>query len=290
MSFCQKYQSDNIKNKKNPLQVLLSNYNNRAIKDKRASLFASRKGSMTVEAAIVLPILLCSLMGMLLWGKVLLLDQEMQTALLETGRQLARKEYILSKNDAEGSSIYTADLLFHKNKVQGNATKGMEVSGISFLGSEYKRQTKEVHLCMRYQVKLNTILLGTWKLSLKGEVTQKAWNGYAPAAGEQNGQGEEYVYVTSDGRVYHTDGQCYHLHITVHETMDVTQYYEGKTKYKPCEHCIHKGEKQTSTLYIPEEGDCYHTDPSCSGLTRTVWYIKKNEVGDLKPCSHCSGG
>ena len=80
MSFCQKYQSDNIKNKKNPLQVLLSNYNNRAIKDKRASLFASRKGSMTVEAAIVLPILLCSLMGMLLWGKVLLLDQEMQTA------------------------------------------------------------------------------------------------------------------------------------------------------------------------------------------------------------------
>ena len=60
--------------KKNPLRVHL--HCKKTKKGKRTSLFASQSGSMTVEAALVLPLLLCVFFGILLWAKVLVLNQE----------------------------------------------------------------------------------------------------------------------------------------------------------------------------------------------------------------------
>ncbi|MDO4553948.1 MAG: pilus assembly protein [Lachnospiraceae bacterium] len=242
---------------------------------------------MTIEAAIVLPLLLCAFMGILMWAQVMMADQEMQTALLETGRQLARKEYLLSEKGQEGASVKVSGVLFRQIQRQENGASAKFVSGISLAGSEYRESSKELYLHLQYKVKINTLLLGNWQLRLRGGLIQKAWNGYAPAEGETTDKGSDYVYVTEDGEVYHTDGQCYHLHVTISETTDVDPYYDGKTSYRPCEHCIHKGDGRAGVLYIPKEGDCYHTDPSCSGLTRTVHYVKKEEIGDLRPCSHC---
>lgn len=285
MFFYYREKTDIQYQQKNPLQVQL-HYKLQVYK--RTSLFASNRGSMTVEAAVILPVLICALMGILLWGKVFLVNQTMETALLETGRQLARKEYMLSDQGTEGSSIYTARVCFQKNQKQGNAAGGVEITGLNFVGSEYDKQTKEIHLRIQYKVRIPLFLLGTWQIRIKGGINQKAWNGYAPSDGRGTTGNQDYVYVTEDGNVYHQDGQCYHLHITVHETEDVTPYYNGKTKYRPCEHCINKKDGRTDTLYIPEEGDCYHSDPSCSGLTRTVHYVKKDEIGTMRPCSHCS--
>lgn len=265
-----------------PLQVHLHSK-----KDKRTSLSASQQGSMTIEATVVLPVLLCALIGILLFAKVLIINQEMESALLETARQMARKEYLFSEKGGEGASLVLTRSLFQKNKKQGDAAKGISVSGCNFLGSEYDEQSKEIHLKVNYKIKIPLLLLGTWQIPVSTGISQKAWNGYAPALGESSSGSQEYVYVTADGEVYHKDGQCYHLHVTVHETSNVDEYYDGKTVYKPCEHCIHKGDKRSSLLYIPEEGDCYHSDPSCGSLTRTVRYVKKEESAGMKPCSHC---
>lgn len=274
---------------KNPLQVQL-HYKFRI--HKRTSLFASgrvrNRGSMTVEAAVILPLFICALMGIIIWAKVFIANQTMETALLETGRQLARKESIQSSQGTEGNSIYMARALFQKNQKQGNASGGVELSGLNFLGSEYDTQTKEIRLRIQYKIRIPLFLLGTWQLRIKGGINQKAWNGYAPSGGQEPAQNQDYVYVTENGEVYHRDGQCYHLHITIHETKDVMPYYNGKTGYRPCEYCIQKKEGKADILYIPEEGDCYHSDPSCSSLTRTVHYVKKNETGTMRPCSHCS--
>ena len=268
-----------------PLQVLLHNIKRT---DKRTSLSASREGSMTVEAAMVLPVLLCAFMGILLLAKVFLINYEMETALLETGRQLARKEYLFSKKEKEGASVSLARILFQNNKKRGDAGWGVSVSGISFYGSEYEESSREIHLKLSYKIRIPLLLMGSWQIRMNREIVQKAWNGYAPLPGEQSSKNQDFVYITTDGEVYHKDGQCYHLHITVHETEGVEDYYNGKTGYRPCEYCISKGEGKAAVLYIPEEGDCYHDDPSCGGLTRTVRYVKKEEAAGMRACSHCS--
>lgn len=273
-----------INKKQIPLQVRQHNIKKQ---DKRTSLSASQEGSMTVEAAVVLPVLLCALMGILLLAKVMIINQEMEAALLETGRQITRKECLLSQKGKEGAGIALAGILFQNNQKQGDGGLGVSVSGLNFIGSEYKEESKEIYLKMNYKVRVPLLLLGTWKLPFSTGIVQKAWNGYAPASGEFNASNQEYVYITEDGEVYHKDGQCYHLHITVHETEDVDDYYDGKTAYRPCEYCIHRQNKKAAVLYIPEEGDCYHSDPACGGLTRTVRYVKKEDAAGMRPCSHC---
>lgn len=267
-----------------PLQVHLHSIKKN---NKRTSLSASQQGSMTVEATVVLPILLCAFIGILLFAKVLMVNQEMETALLETARQLARKEYIFSEKGKEGASIALVNTFFQKNRKQGDAGKGISIRGLNFHGSKYEEQSKEIHLKVNYRIKVPLLLFGTWQIPICTEISQKAWDGYAPALGEESIHSQEYVYVTTDGEVYHQDGQCYHLHITVHETEDVDKYYDGKTVYRPCEYCIHKKDEKSVVLYIPEEGDCYHSDPSCGSLTRTVRYVNKKEIAGMRPCSNC---
>lgn len=275
----------NQKNKKIiPLQVHQHNIKKR---DKRTSLSASQRGSITVEAAVVLPVLLCALIGILFLAKVLVVNQEMETALLETARQVARKEALFSEKEREGTGISFAGSLFQKNRKQGDVSRGLTVTGVSFFGSEYRKESKEIKLYLTYKIKVPMLLLGNRQIRIRTGICQKAWNGYAPASGEENSQNQEYLYVTTDGEVYHKDGQCYHLHINIRETKEVDVYYNGQTSYRPCRYCIRKGEGRASALYIPSEGDCYHSDPSCSGLTRTVRYVKKEEAEGMRPCSHC---
>lgn len=253
--------------------------------EKRTSQSASMEGTMTVEASLVLPLLLCALVGLLLWGKIFILQQEVETALLETARQLGKKEYLYTTRGQEGSSLYLGRTLFLKQKQQEDFTKELTVSSYSFLGSRYRKNTGEVDLRVDYKVTVPMLLLGTWKVPLQARVCQKAWNGYYPTAAERNAV-DGYVYITEDGEVYHRDSQCYHLHITIKEIRQVDAYYKGETPYDACSFCVEKGEKKKK-LYITEDGDCYHEDSSCSGLTRRVHVVTLEEGSTRRPCKDC---
>ena len=249
--------------------------------------FRAEDGGVTVEAAIIIPLLLCACVGILLWGKVFLIHQEIETALLETARQVARQEAVLSLHDQEGTGILSAAALFAANRKQGDKIGGIEVSSVNLIGSEYREETKEVYLRAEYVVKIPALLLGTWKLRLKTSVVQKAWNGYTQdVLGSGN---SEYVYITAHGTSYHRDSQCYHLHVTIEEVTSTDDYYSGNTSYRACEYCV-SGDRDKSILYISEDGECYHEDLSCGGLTRTVSYVAIGQTGGRRPCADCSGG
>lgn len=282
---------NNISDKVTPLRVHSHIQRHRKRTSQSVSLkeeICSEDGGVTLEAAIIIPLLLCSFVGILLWGKVFLIHQEIETALLETARQIARQEAVLSMHDQEGTGILSAAVLFADNRKQGDKIGGIEVSSVSLIQSEYRKETKEVFLKAGYTVKIPTLLLGTWKLPLKSSVVQKAWNGYAPPAAT-GGQSTEYVYITEHGTSYHKDSQCYHLHVTIEEVQDTGTYYNGDTSYRPCEYCV-SGDKDKNTLYISEDGECYHEDLSCGGLTRTVSYVELGQTGGRRPCTDCCGG
>lgn len=276
------YDNNSLKNKNKPLRVQSHTYYRLR---KRTSQSASEEGSMTVEAAIIIPVFLCAFLGILLWAKVFLVHLEVETALLETARQIARQEALLTMQEKEGTGILSANILFSKNRKQGTEMNGLEVSSVSLLQSEYRKETREICLKASYTVKIPVLLLGKWRVPLNTSVIQKAWNGYTSEV-DENGRQKEYVYITEHGTAYHKDSQCYHLHVTVREVTNVTDYYDGRTSLRPCEFCVSE-EGRKSLLYICEDGECYHEDLSCGGLTRTVRYVEIGEVGGRSPCADC---
>ena len=83
----------------------------------------------------------------------------------------------------------------------------------------------------------------------------KAWSGY-----EREGwmdTGNDTVYVTETGLVYHKDYHCSHLdpsiRMTHFGTGRGTSAMKNGGKYYPCEHCV-KGNGETFILRIRETG------------------------------------
>ena len=59
---------------------------------KRASCFASCKGSATVETAMVLPVFLCAVCTLLMIGQMLLAEGEVQHSVVKTAAICAKQE------------------------------------------------------------------------------------------------------------------------------------------------------------------------------------------------------
>ena len=107
-----------------------------------------------------------------------------------------------------------------------------------------------------YQVKIPVPVFGIRPVKCRETMKIKAWSGY-----EKEGlsdMGNDTVYVTENGLVYHKD---YH-----------------------CEHCM-KG--NAGTIYITNFGDRYHSSLSCSGLKRTIYAIPVSEAAGKGACSKC---
>lgn len=67
------------------------------------------------------------------------------------------------------------------------------------------------------------------------------WNGYEIPEPED----EEYIYITENGRVYHTNRECTHIRLSVR----VVEATEALREYRPCENA--------QTKYRIRQEDCY---------------------------------
>lgn len=61
---------------------------------------------------------------------------------------------------------------------------------------------------------------------------------------------------------------------------------ESGGKYHACEKCV-KDSSMSGNVYITKYGDRYHNSLSCSGLKRTVKMVNIDSVSDLRECSKC---
>lgn len=118
----------------------------------------------------------------------------------------------------------------------------------------------------------------------------RAWNGrISEDYYDKAQQKHEYVYVTDNGSVYHTDADCTHIKLSIKTASgknirNMRNRY--KEKYKPCEKCI-KGSLEQGVVYITDTGNRYHSSHSCSGLKRTVKMVDIAETGAMRECTRC---
>lgn len=218
-----------------------------------------RRGSLTVETAMVLPIfLLCCLSIFSLLGFYeRYLDKTIE--LKEQVEHAAMWAYGTDKI-ADGALTDLANVVFQ----DGYITVPMPVSYISHFGYEY---LPSLHATTYARI--------------------RAWVGYLPKKEEE--EQEKMVYLTENASVYHTTTACTHLDLKIETTTKAAltlQRNSDGAKYHACELCVGKG-AAGSTIWIAKRGTRYHNNPGCSGLKRTVRTVKESEASHLPACSRC---
>ena len=158
-------------------------------------------------------------------------------------------------------------------------------SGIDCSWSKMSARTGIGKLTAEYQVVIPVPLFGIAPVKCSEKMKIKAWSGY-----EREGwmdTGNDTVYVTETGLVYHKDYHCSHLDLSIRMThLELVEGLRNENggKYYPCEHCV-KG--NGGNIYITNSGDRYHSSLSCSGLKRTIYAIPISEAAGKGACSRC---
>ena len=294
---------------------------------KGTSLFASRKkvktvtGSMTVEAAVVLPLFLFFFLNLGSAMEMIRLHSNLQLVLWQTGNRLSVYGHVLQEQEKDvDDSSDNPGIESAEGKTTRKESIWADLAGVAlsytyvkdcvkdYLGEEYLENSplkkgadslqfpesdmNEVEDCfeivMTYQVAPMSGLSGFWPFRMANKYYGHFWNGYAVGV---EADSEEYVYVAENGEVYHADRECTHLLLSVKqvslwEARD-TANQEGE-QYRACEVCCEG--LSFGQVYITEQGDCYHYRKSCLGLKRTVYKITKTQAEEYRACSRCVGG
>jgi hypothetical protein len=251
---------------------------------KKTSPCARRQASYTLEAAVILPLLAGFFVAILFFFRVLQVETQVQEALDYASRKTACEASAVSSEVALHAS---AEGYFRKELGQytlpGKYVYGGSI-GISLLGSTY--EGNEVCLRATYTMKLPVAFFGWKGVMLAQGSTVHKWTG-----DRDDGQQEDYVYITETGTVYHRSRQCSYLDLSIraanYADLSGLRNKSGH-KYYECSDCAAKI-PASGLVYITDYGTCYHVELSCSGLKRTVYLIPLSEVGTRAPCSRCGG-
>lgn len=262
---------------------------------KRSSLFPSfRKrvmAGMTVEAAVVLPLCLLFLMNLGYAVEIIRLHNNLQFALWDVGSRIAM--YGCEQGGDSISALVTDFYIGNRLRDSvgedylNSSPLAMGSKGLQLWETGLSDTGNELDIKLAYQVGPLSALAGFQSFSMTNRCYVRLWNGYDVTA---TSDVTTYVYVAENGVVFHRDRGCTHLQLSVRsigrEELEDLRNQWGQ-RYSACEKCG-KGE-QPDTLFVTEEGHCYHHREDCSGIKRTVTSLTLEEAADYPPCSRCGG-
>ena len=253
------------------------------------------EGSMTVEAAIVLPLMLFFLLNLSSVIELIRLHGNLQLALWNTGNRLA--VYGHAREDVEMTPFFSA--LYIRDRVLGDTgEKYLEqcplaggTDGFLFWKNEVGTTKDEIDIVMIYPAAPWVGVAGYEQFWMANRYFAHVWNGYEiPVDAGKADSSAEIVYVAEYGQVYHTNRDCTHLQLSIWtvgtEEIDGLRNQWGKS-YDPCEKCK-KGDRP-DVLYVTEEGESYHYERGCPGLKRTIYEVHRDEIPGYTCCSRCQG-
>lgn len=260
-----------------------------------------KRGSITIEASLALPLFLFFVINLLSIFDVLAVHIQLESALHQTAREMAVYGYAIDKIDEKemlsstlGSVAFSetyvrnqVNKLIGKDYLNNSCIKGGS-SGIIYSFSKFMENDR-IELKAVYKVEPKIPYIGFQGFYMVTGCTVRAFTGYDNTEAVAGENAEQIVYITETGNVYHFSRNCTHLELSI-SRVDYKGIKklrnEAGEKYKACEKC---GKKPQSTVYITNEGNRYHTTVTCSGLKRTIEAIPISKVGNKSPCSRCGG-
>lgn len=244
------------------------------------------EGSYTAEAAVILPLFAAFMVVLLFFFRGLQVQQMVEDALIDTGRELA----VLSYEEQQGKNVvglFAAKLLFLGKLQQEKATDTYIQGGklaISLARSDFSGDY--VELIADYSLRLPMGLFGKVAIPVTQRVKCRKWTGNS---GKNSESEEEIVYITPSGEAYHRNKACSYLKLSV-KPVNGSRILEYRNvdggKYYRCSKCTTEN-KIYGTVYITDYGSQYHSKVDCVRLKRTIIAIRLSEVGSRHACGKC---
>lgn len=242
-----------------------------------------RKGSMTLEAAVILPLTAGFFVFFLFFFRVLLVQTEVYQALSYAGRKTAAMAAV---TESEAGCLATAEVFFRsqlgeKEYLERYIWGGK--NGILLLESDFEGDY--VDLKANYRIKFPIGFFSFNGIQIFQESKSRKWTGAPLYEHEES----DWVYITPEGKAYHKTRYCNYLDLSIRSTTYAK--IEGlrnksEHKYYACEQCVAKNTNYEK-VYYTNYGEAYHTSLTCSGLHRTIYKVHLNEVKGRHACSKC---
>lgn len=279
----------------------------------------SWKASLSVEAALVMPLFLFALLTFLYFIQLFTLQEFIQSTITKMSLNMAKTAYVYEDFDGMEEALNFDETIlgteieinlsdFAKSLVDQAILKlyakqyldvdrinhscirdGFE--GISFTNSEILKVDEAIDIVVRYQVFFPIKIFSFQDMEMLQRVRVRAWTGYeVVAAYSMEEEGDvTMVYITETGSVYHKSATCSHIRLSVSAIagLPTTQRNENGGKYYPCEKCCDGELNPYGTYYITSDGTRYHTKRDCSKIKRNVKEIPISEVGNRPVCKRC---
>lgn len=236
------------------------------------------RGSLTIEAALAMTVFLFAVMSLLGIFSIIRTEIQVQTALEQTGNQLA--------SVPETASLVTATLLFQERLAANGVDEDLIVGGplmVSLQQSTVMGDHPVIDLAVVYRIKIPF-----WPDAAPTlEIVQRSRK-HAFGAGDFLAEERDYVYITPRGEVYHESLYCTYIRPVTEkiafETVDERRNQNG-SGYDACKFCF-TGEP-LQVVWITQWGDRYHQSEYCRGVWHDVEEVSCTEVGEMRACSKC---
>lgn len=259
-------------------------YTHIAHSDQEQASMPGPKGSMTVEAALTIPVFLFAVLCL-----IYLLEVQALRISVHSAAQGAAKNAAVDIVTVPVLNVFKfkSDMvrMIGADRLEGSIIQGGK-SGISCLGSLYYPSTGEIHVRISYKIRLPFPGFTDIGVRQKDTFIVKAWTGYTkPDVEDEDG---EIVYITDSGSVYHTDYQCSYLQLSIRflPSTGLSGIRNlGGARYRACEKCVHGS--AMAGVYVTDSGNRYHNSLNCSGLKRLIRAVQKSKVYGKAACSRC---
>ena len=251
---------------------------------KKESVFAFLKGSMSLEASLVMPIFIFFLMTIIFSLEMIRLQSDVTEALHQEFCNIYEK----SEEGILGEVFFEyMDLKKNPYRAVVGGRSGIELSDKSSIEADGHIFIEALFNEKNYIYLIP--VLDKYKI-VNDSFEGHAFTGFVTGFGNEFEYEEaEYVYVAENGVKYHRNQDCRYIKITpkavgIEEINNLRN--NGGGKYYPCERCAHLG---AHTVYITPEGASYHGDAACPSLKRTLYMMTLKEATEngYTPCSNC---
>lgn len=283
---------------------------------------AAFSASMTVEAALVLPLFLFCVFNIIFLLDVIRLQSRVTAALQQTGDRICEyawyREYAAPAGGGEGGAdtegggagidipgaagdilslaFVSGGVKSHLGSEYMNSTclRGGS-GGITYFRSKILSGNDIVELRADYRTRPFIPVLSAPDLTLCSTYYAHAWTGYTIGSGPgestdgtESDQENSRVIVAENGVAYHTDPDCVYLNPRVREVdasdLDHLRANDGSI-YHPCEYCH---PSKSGKVYVTPDGNRYHNSRSCTRLMRATHEETMEEASShLHPCPKC---
>ena len=266
--------------------------------------------SLTLEAALALPLVLFSMVLLMTPFRIMDASRKMQGICDGICMDVSKYAYSLCRIDLPGSGSAEAEKdedeegsfvsLMGSGVLGGYAAaraqaaaddEGLQV--VSFLDTQCMVEDDLVTIKLDYLYRLPFPVFGLGAVRQSVVSSRRAWVGAEGSKGRgAEGKTEEedpWVYVGETSTRYHLSAGCHYLSNDLSAvSLDRARAARNASggKYYPCARCA-RSAAAGQTVYIMPNGSSYHTDPDCSAIIAYVRTVRLSEVEHLGACSYC---